>query len=189
MRRVHRVPAYGLDPEGWLEAALGVLRAGNHDVLLPTQEQAAILARDADRVRALGVAVAVPPFASLRRVQDKVSAHRTLAELDLPQPPTRIVGSAEELRAVDLPTYVKAPIGTASAAVRLVGNRAELAEAARDLAGERGRFVAQQPLAGDLVMVQAVYDRGELVAWHACLRVREGANGGAFQPELAPMLS
>ena len=191
--RVHRVPAFGLDPEGWLEAALAVLRRGEHDVLLPTQEQVATLARDADRVRALGVALAVPPFASLRRVQDKVSAFATLTELELPQPPTRIVATAPELLEVDLPAYVKAPIGTASAGVRLARSRADLVAAANAFGGAAepaapgartdrfpdGGLVVQRPLAGPLAMVQAVFDRGALVAWHANLRVREGVNGGA----------
>jgi hypothetical protein len=39
--------------------------------------------------------------------------------------------------------------------------------------------LAQRPVAGPLVMVQAVFARGELVAGHACQRVREGASGGA----------
>src|SRR4051794_8824978 len=179
VRRVHRVPAYGLDPDGWLEAALAVLGGGEYDVLLPTQEQAAILARDAERVRELGVGLAVPPFAALARVQDKVTAYRTLAELGLPQPQTRIAASAADLREVELPAYVKAPIGTASAGVRLVRTRAELVGAEEALGGEPGGLVVQQPLAGALVMVQAVFDAGELLAWHANLRVREGINGGA----------
>ena len=37
----------------------------------------------------------------------------------------------------------------------------------------------QQAVAGPLVMVQSVFARGELVACHACQRVREGASGGA----------
>ena len=37
----------------------------------------------------------------------------------------------------------------------------------------------QAPVAGPLAMVQAVFARGELVAFHACERVREGAAGGA----------
>ena len=37
----------------------------------------------------------------------------------------------------------------------------------------------QQAVAGPLVMVQSVFCRGELVASHACQRVREGASGGA----------
>jgi hypothetical protein len=148
------VPAFGKDPEGWLDATLAVLREGRHDVLLPTQEQVALLARDADRVRALGVALAVPPFASLLRVQDKLAQAETLAQLGLPHPPTTLVRGA---------AYVKEAIGTASNAVRRVD----------------GGLVVQQALDGPLAMVQAVYDDGRLVAWHANLREREGVNGGA----------
>jgi hypothetical protein len=39
--------------------------------------------------------------------------------------------------------------------------------------------IAQEPVAGPLVMVQAVFAHGELVAAHANLRVREGNRGGA----------
>jgi hypothetical protein len=39
--------------------------------------------------------------------------------------------------------------------------------------------IAQEPVAGPLVMVQSVFARGEMVAAHANLRVREGARGGA----------
>src|SRR6185503_8183406 len=95
VRRVHKVPAFGQDPEGWLEATLEILRPG--DVLLPTQEQLTILARDRHRIDA---ALAVPPFASVLRVQDKVAQVRTLRELDLPHPPTTIIEG---------PGYLKAP--------------------------------------------------------------------------------
>ena len=40
-------------------------------------------------------------------------------------------------------------------------------------------MVLQEPLAGPLVMVQAIFDSGRLVAWHANLREREGAGGGS----------
>ena len=49
---VHEVPAYGADPLRWLEAALAVLSGAKFDVLLPTQEQAAVLSLSAERVRA-----------------------------------------------------------------------------------------------------------------------------------------
>src|SRR5258708_5665880 len=42
-----------------------------------------------------------------------------------------------------------------------------------------GGVIAQEPAAGPLVMVQSVFARGEMVAAHASLRVREGARGGA----------
>jgi uncharacterized protein YbjT (DUF2867 family) len=72
VRRVHRVPAYGLDPFGWLEATIEVLRERDFDVLYPTQEQVAVLSLEAERVRELGVALPVPAFDALRRVQDKI---------------------------------------------------------------------------------------------------------------------
>src|SRR5262249_21611206 len=53
--------------------------------------------------------------------------------------------------------------------------------AAWDAAGvfADGGVLVQAPVTGPLVMVQAVFDGGELVASHANLRVREGARGGA----------
>src|SRR4051794_13356464 len=131
VRRVHRVPAYGLDPFGWLEATIDVLRELDFDILFPTQEQVAVLSLEADRVRELGVVVPVPGFDALRRVQDKISAYATLAELGLPQPESRIV----ESRPSDarLPAYVKTPIGTATTGVRLVRDRAGLDRAFAEL--------------------------------------------------------
>lgn len=178
VKRVHSVPAYGLDPLGWLEAALRVLRAGRHDVLLPTQEQAALLAREADSVRSLGVGLAVPPFDSVLRVQDKLSAFETLRSVGLPQPPGFVARTADELAGAAVPSFVKAPIGTATAGVVHIHDRAELASIGLD-----GGVLVQEPAAGPLLMVQALFDRGQLVAWHANLRLREGVRGGASHKE------
>jgi hypothetical protein len=177
VRNLHRVPAYGIDPWAWLDAALGVLRAGRFEVLLPTQEQVPILAREADAVRATGTDIAVPPWDGLVRVQDKAAAYMTLAELDLPQPRTVVVDGPAEVTGVDdLPVFVKAPVGTASNAVTRVETRPDL-EAAVGAVG--GPAVVQWPADGPLAMVQAVFRDGELLAWHANLRVREGLSGGA----------
>jgi predicted ATP-grasp superfamily ATP-dependent carboligase len=179
VRRVHRVPAFGRDPERWLEATLEVLRTGGHDVLLGTHDQVALLSRDAARVSELGVALAVPPFASLLRVQDKVAQATTLREVGLPHPPTWVATSREELVArATPPVYLKAPIGTASNAVRLASDRVGLLHAARDLELADG-VVVQDSVPGPLVMVQAVFDHGDLLAWHVNLREREGSSGGA----------
>jgi hypothetical protein len=83
VRRVQRVPAFGIDPLGWLDAIRGVLDTGGFDVLLPTQEQVTLLARVAPT---LAAATVVPSFDAVLRVQDKVAAAHTLAGLGLPQP-------------------------------------------------------------------------------------------------------
>ena len=184
VRRVHRVPPYGADPFAWLDAALAVYAAGRFDVLFPTQEQVAVLSGSAGRLRSLGVATAVPPFDALSKVQDKLAASRTLAELGLPQPAATVVTTAAELAACRrLPAFVKTPIGTATTGVRHVTTAGELTALAREWAAagvfSGGGVLVQSPAAGRLVMIQSVFCAGELIAFHASVRVREGAGGGA----------
>ena len=99
VRRVHDVPALGRDPSGWLEAALDVAARRGADVLLPVQEQVAVMALARDRIEAAGLATAVPGFAALAQVQDKVSAFRTLARAGVPQPPAVVAATAAEVEA------------------------------------------------------------------------------------------
>jgi len=187
VRKLHRVPRFGDDPFVWLEAAMRVLDtpapAGAVDVLLPTQEQVTVLAARGDELRDRCVGLAVPTFAALARVQDKVSATRTLAEVGVPQPSTVVAADRAELLACDeFPAYVKPPIGTATTGIVRVDDRGELVVHAASLDGrafELGGLVVQQAINGPLAMVQCVFDRGRLVAWHANLRIAEGSAGGA----------
>jgi glutathione synthase/RimK-type ligase-like ATP-grasp enzyme len=195
VRRVHDVPPLGRDPSGWLEAALDVAARRGADVLLPVQEQVAVMALARDRIEAAGLATAVPGFAALAQVQDKVSAFRTLARVGVPQPPAVVAATAAEVEAAGTelahagragwPLFVKMPIGTASAGVRRAGAPGELRQVAADYErlgafGPEGLLV-QRSVPGPLAMVQAVLARGELIAFHACQRVREGTSGGASQ--------
>jgi glutathione synthase/RimK-type ligase-like ATP-grasp enzyme len=193
VRRVHDVPALGRDPSGWLEAALDVAARRGADVLLPVQEQVAVMALARDKIEAAGLATAVPGFAALAQVQDKVSAFRTLARAGVPQPPAVVAATAAEVEAAGTelvrggragwPLFVKMPIGTASAGVRRAGSPGQLRQVAADYErlGAFGRegLLVQRSAAGPLAMVQAVFARGELVAFHACQRVREGVAGGS----------
>lgn len=178
VRRVHRVPAFGTDPHGWLGAALEVYAGGGFDVLLPTQEQvavlSAVLSSAPERLRSAGVVTAVPPFEALARVQDKAAAARTLHALGLPQPAWEVTSAGDWGGA--FPVYAKLPVATASTGVRLVGSAAEL----RGLAAEwPGDLLLQVPVEGPLAMVQSVFASGELVAFHACERAGIGVGGGA----------
>jgi hypothetical protein len=183
-RRWHRVPPYGADPLRWFEVALDVYRANRYEVLLPTQEQVAVLAACSEQLRRAGVVTAVPPFAALAAVQDKVSAFATLSRLGVPQPAGTVMASTDVLSTWDqFPAYLKTPIGTAASGVRRVTGRAALVDAASEpayataLAGTG--LLVQAEAFGPLAMVQAVFARGELVAIHTNWRVHEGARGGA----------
>ena len=182
--RVWRVPPYGAGPLPWLAAALRVYRNAGVDVLLPTQEQVAVLAARPGLLRSAGVRTVVPSFAALAQVQDKISAAGTLTTAGLAQPESTVLRTPEEAAAWDrFPVFLKLPIGTATSGVHRVTGRAEATRAvsAALAAGafRSGGLLAQVPAAGPLVMVQGVFAAGELVACHATLRVREGAGGGA----------
>jgi hypothetical protein len=193
VRAVHDVPRFGLDPFGWLAAAERIAGVRKTDLLFPTQEQVTVLSA---RRKHLRVATIVPPFASLARVQDKISAFRTLRTVDAPQPQTFVISSADDLRNVaTYPIFVKRPVSTASSGVRRATNAQELGAAAREFGLGQSELIAQSQVSGPLAMVQAVADRGRLVAHHACLRLREGVGGGASLkesmalPGLADMLA
>jgi hypothetical protein len=174
VRRLHRVPRYGSDPLAWLDAALAVYESEGFDVLLPTQEQVAVLASAPDRLRDRGVVTAVPRFDAVAAVQDKVAAFATLSRLGLPQPPASVGPQGWTA----FPAYVKEPIGTASGGVRRVGSPDELKEATGF-----GRTLVQAHVEGPLAMCQSVFDHGSLVAFHANLRTGEGVSGGSSHKE------
>ncbi len=184
VRRIHHVPPYGPDPFAWLDAALAIWDTHDFDLLLPTQEQVAVLASARQRLADHGVTTIVPAFEALASVQDKLSAYRTLRRLDLPQPESAVVERSGDLTSYDhLPVFVKRPIGTATSGVQLVRTNQELTHLAAALQRE-GAFqgsgvLVQAPVDGPLVMVQTVFDHGQLVAFHACQRMAEGINGGA----------
>jgi predicted ATP-grasp superfamily ATP-dependent carboligase len=193
VRAVHDVPRFGLDPFGWLTAAERIAVERKIDLLFPTQEQVTVLSA---RQKYLRVATIVPPFKSLARVQDKISAFRTLKAIGVPQPQTFVISSADDLRQVaSYPVFVKRPVSTASSGVRRTTNPQELGAAAHEFGLGQSELIAQSQASGSLAMVQAVADRGRLVAHHACLRVREGVGGGASLkesvalPGLAEMLA
>ena len=181
VRAAHDVPRFGIDPFGWLAAAERIARERKADLLFPTHEQVTVLSALQDR---LTLATIVPPFAGLVRVQDKISAFRTLGDLSAPQPRTVVISSADDLRGiVTYPVFVKHPVSTASSGVRRAANALQLSAAARDFGLGRTELIVQSQAQGPLAMVQAVADRGRLVAHHACLRLREGVGGGASLKE------
>ena len=189
VRRIHHVPAFGRAPLAWLEAADTVARERAADLLFPTQEQ--VTALSAWRSR-LSVETVAPPFSSLRRVQDKISAYRTLAEIGISQPPTVVVRSADDLATIDnFPVFVKRPVSTASSGVRRAASEVELGAIMQMFGGGQGGLLVQSQVDGPLAMVQAVADDGRLVAHHANLLIREGIGGGAAikQSVVLPMFA
>ena len=183
VRRWHRIGAFATDPMAWLDTVCDLYRSNDYDLLFPTQEQVAVLSAFPQRLAEAGISTAVPKFASLLAVQDKIAARATLQRLGLPQPRSEVITTIEDLASWDrFPAYVKTPIGTTTTGVHHVDNRdglQGLLAAIDPDAFADGGLLAQNVADGPLVMVQSVFDNGRLVAFHANLRISEGVRGGA----------
>ncbi|HEX3794378.1 MAG TPA: ATP-grasp domain-containing protein [Acidimicrobiales bacterium] len=176
------VPDFGPDPLTWFDRMLEAALAAGTEVVFPTQEQVTVLSHQLPRLLDAGLMTAVPPFASLRRVQDKLSARNTLDEVGVPQPHTVVVQSTAELTGwSSFPAFVKAPVGSSSIGVRRVTDHANLYEAVSQFIDAGALFdggvLVQVAVEGTFVMAQCVFDAGSLVAFHANERRQEGANG------------
>lgn len=179
--KFHHCPGLRDDPFGFLGVVETLLATRHFDVLLPIHEQGLLLARMQQRLTGR-VGLALPSFESYRTAHGKAGFSRLLAQMGLPQPATRIVKSAAELRdAAQFPCVVKTSVGTASRGVWFVRNPEDLELALRDLTAGGGladEVLVQDLVAGATEKAQAVFGRGQLLGFHAYRRVAAGAGGG-----------
>jgi predicted ATP-grasp superfamily ATP-dependent carboligase len=181
VRRVHRAPASGADPDGYLRAVIETVTSRHIDALLAVHEQAYLFAAARQRLPTdLGIALA--DFEAFEQVQSKAGLAELLSRLRVPQPATEIVRSADQFSADrPYPFFVKAAFGTASTGVWRVRD-AEQRDALLLQFEQRKAFadglLVQAAVAGALERTQAVFDRGRLVANHIYRQVVEGPGGG-----------
>jgi predicted ATP-grasp superfamily ATP-dependent carboligase len=181
VQKFHHCPAMRDDPAGFLAFVEELLVAGNFDVLLPIHEQGFLFARVRQRLEDR-VGLALPSFPGYRTAHSKAGFSRLLDQLGLPQPATRIVKSASELRdAVRFPCVVKTSVGTASRGIWFVRNDGDLDGALQGLSAN-GAFadevLVQELVVGATEKAQAVFCRGKLIGFHAFRQIAAGAGGG-----------
>jgi predicted ATP-grasp superfamily ATP-dependent carboligase len=181
VRRVHRAPASGADPDGYLAKVIETVKASRIDALLPVHEQAYLFAA-ARRQLPSGLGIALADFEAFEQVQSKASFAELLTRLKVPQPKTDVVRSANEFAADRaFPFFVKAAFGTASTGVWRVRDARQrdalLLQFEQHNAFAEGLLV-QAAVTGALERTQSVFDRGRLVALHIYRQVVEGPGGG-----------
>jgi predicted ATP-grasp superfamily ATP-dependent carboligase len=179
--RVHRSPASGADPDGYLAKVIDVVKTENIDALLPVHEQAYLFAAAREQLPA-GLGIALADFESFEKVQSKAGLADLLTRLNVPQPKTEIVRSANEFAAErPYPFFVKAAFGTASTGVWRVGDAGRRDAVLRQFEAQNAfaeGLLVQAAVTGSLGRTQAVFDRGRLVASHIYRQVVEGPGGG-----------
>lgn len=181
VRRFHRCPGLRTDPAGYLAFVERLIETGRFDVLLPTHEQGFLFARVRRRLDGC-IGLALPGFDSYRTAHSKAGFSRLLDRLALPQPPTRIVASAQALReAIRFPAVVKTSVGTASRGIWFVRHAGDLEDALRDLAASDAfadEVLVQDLVAGTTEKAQSVFCRGRMLGFHAYQQVAPGVGGG-----------
>lgn len=182
VRRFIRSPSFAREPSEFLRFLNRQLKDGSYDVVLPTHEQTYLLSRFRDSFSSR-VGLAMPPFESLERLQNKAEFSRMLTELGLPQPETISVRSRMELnREWQYPFYLKLPHSTAGGGVFLIDGKEALDQRISDLERRQlfnggSEVLVQQPARGVLSTVQAVFSRGEMVGVHNFEARRLGVGG------------
>jgi predicted ATP-grasp superfamily ATP-dependent carboligase len=179
--RVHRAPASGADPDEYLAVVIETVETSQIDALLPVHEQAYLFAAARERLPS-GLGIALADFEAFEQVQSKATLAELLARLDVPQPRTEIVRSADEFSAMrPYPFFVKAAFGTASTGVWRVRDARER-DTVLTLLEQHHAFadglLVQAAVTGSLERTQSVFDRGRLVAGHIYRQVVEGPGGG-----------
>jgi predicted ATP-grasp superfamily ATP-dependent carboligase len=186
VQKFHRCPGLRDDPDGFLRFVEELLAARHFDVLLPIHEQGFLFARVQERLEDR-VGLALPSFVSYRAAHSKAGFSRLLDQLGLPQPVTRIVKSADELRDVArFPAIIKTSVGTASRGIWFVRSEADLEGALQELSAQdlsaNGGFadevLVQEWVAGTTEKAQAVFCRGKLIGLHAYRQIAAGVGGG-----------
>jgi predicted ATP-grasp superfamily ATP-dependent carboligase len=179
--KLHRCPALRDDPAGYLTFVEKLLAERPFDVLLPIHEQGFLFSRVRERLTSR-VGLALPDFKSYRTAHSKAGFSRLLNELGLPQPTTRIVTSASELRdAVRFLCVVKTSIGTASRGTWFVCDETGLTLALQELDASNAfadEVLVQDFIAGTTEKAQAIFCRGKLLGFHAYKQIAAGVGGG-----------
>src|SRR5450759_372842 len=198
VRKFHRCPGLRDDPAGFLRFVEELLAAQHFDVLLPIHEQGFLFARARQRLEHR-VGLALPGFENYRTAHSKAGFSRLLDRLGLPQPATRIVKSASELRdAIRFPSVVKTSVGTASRGIWFARDEADLKRALQDLDTSSAfvdEVLVQDLVAGTIEKAQAVFCRGTLLGFHAYRQIAGGAGGGeaikqsVSRPEVRTLLA
>jgi hypothetical protein len=181
VRRFHRCPGLGVDPQGYIDFTLDLVSRRAFDVLLPIHEQGFALSAVRHLLKP-HVAVALPAFEAYERAHSKAGFSTLLAELGLPQPRTQFIKTARDAASIEhFPVVLKSSIGTASRGVWIARSDSELRHAIAELELQHAfddAVLVQQWIDAPVEHAQAVFSDGRLLGMHAYRQIARGIGGG-----------
>lgn len=175
-RKIIRVVNVNREPDIYLNAVAQLLRSGEYAALIPTHEQAWLFAEEKEFLP--GGYIPVAGREAFARVQGKIAFAELADEIGLPQPRWErlALGRAP---AVPFPCWLKADYGTAGRSVYRLNSPAEIGDGIAALPPDGSGLMLQRHTEGRYGQVQAVFDRGRLIAVHTSMQAGRGAGGSA----------
>ena len=173
-RRGVHLPRVSEDPVGYVRG-IGAF-AGTYDAILPTHEQAWLLAAGRHLLPER-FPLAVARIEAFEQVQSKLAFAQLLDSLGIAQPRWW----TPDAPPADPPAqfWVKAAFSTAGRGVRYARSAGEGEALAHQLAAGGMAVMCQESAAGQYGQVQAVFDHGQLIGVHTCVLDGAGVGGSA----------
>jgi hypothetical protein len=164
VHKLHRVPSGATDSLGYLRRLVEFVEQRAIDVVLPSHEQAWLLAAGATLLPERSGSGRDGPSVRPGAEQDQL---RAAAGPACGAPARwRAVKEPTDLDDLACPYWLKREFSTAGQGVQEVVDRPSRQRALAELAGSGSRVMAQQPAQGQYGQVQALFDHGRLVAAH-----------------------
>lgn len=166
------LPSLKTDPAGFLAGIREELKRQHYDLLLPTFEEALLLAEYQHEL-ALLTKVMLPPFQTMYRLHDKRQLHRFCQQLRIPTPKTGTITGPEDLNAIaediGFPAVLKLPTSNNSVGRMFCNDARELRRHFDHLVALHDSHTADLPflqkkIDGDLICTLGYSFRGAKLA-------------------------
>ena len=166
-----RLPNMRHKPRAYAARLLEELESGKYDAYFPSYEEIILMSHYRDRIQA-AVKTIIPEKAKLMRLHDKAQLAGLAKEIGVDTPEIVVPRSTEEAKkqiaAVELPVVIKMRKASGAAGMRIIHDRAKLAEEyfavvkTNDL-GENELPMLQQFVHGPTTCTLHLCDRGEVL--------------------------
>lgn len=177
--KYYKCPSINDDIEAYYNFIVRVIQKERIDILLPVHEQALLFSKRIHELSKL-VKLELPAFESYIQLFSKIKFTKLLDNLEIPHPKTIFCKDRNEVRKnIFYPCFLKLDYGTASQGVWKIDNEDDL-DRALDTVSETGNeYLIQENAQGVFEIAYALYNKGSLIAFHCCQRLREGAGGSS----------
>jgi hypothetical protein len=177
--KYYRCPSVNESVSGYLARIKEIIVKEKIDVLIPVHEQALLFARHYQELSPI-VHLEIPCFDSYLKLFSKIKFITFLDELKIPHPKTIFCQNHKEIRKkIYYPCYLKTDYGTASSSVWRIENESDLDSVLLSDPKNGNLYLIQEPAAGKMEIAYAAFNRGKLISFHCCQRIKEGIQGSS----------